>query len=515
MTRVPWTVHRTAMRRRSFLGLVGGATAATIVGPYFMRKAHAEFGAFPSGAEAAMLPEAQRAKRVLEIFLYGGVSQWETLYFVRRFGSASDTMYAGQQYYTYATSNATMFNRCGAGTDPLATVRNFATDARGEQVEVGPFADRLWQRTDVVDRMRVVVQKHTLEPHEAAVPQALTGRPVGQPGAAGLGAHVQRARLDAKVTPDRASPHSYVFATGGISSDNVAAAAAAGMHPGAARPLLIKTDNVNGFTDLLQRSTVGTGRATHDELVAAYSSQYGSRLTWPGKDRVRSARTDDFEVAFNNTRRVDAIKAVLSADLFTNQPGTSCQEQANSNIPLVGMSAAAKLLTHPTEPASYVCVSDIGLYEASGGGGYDTHTGNAQDTAVNFDNMLKSLLGIINAPGEMNPRKLNLDDTLIILNTEFGRTPGAQGTTGRNHHPYGYATAFIGGPTVKGVAGAIGNDGKATDFATPAQNRIAALLALGIWPFAQEGFAVSDVPGASGELDAATTSMQLVLGRTA
>ena len=44
--------------------------------------------------------------------------------------------------------------------------------------------------------MRVVVQKHTLEPHEAAVPQALTGKPVGQPSAAGLGAHVQRFHLE-------------------------------------------------------------------------------------------------------------------------------------------------------------------------------------------------------------------------------------------------------------------------------------------------------------------------------
>jgi hypothetical protein len=497
------------------LGLVGGASAVTIVGPYFMRRAHAQFGAFPSGAEAAMLPDGLRAKRVLEVFLYGGVSQWETLYFVRRFGSASDTMYPGQQYYTYASSNERMFNDCGAGTDPLATQRDFATDANDEMVEIGPFADRLWQRQDVVDRMRVIVQKHTLEPHEAAVPQALTGRPVGQPTAAGLGAHVQRARLESGATPDRASPHSYVFATGGISSDNVAAAAAAGMHPGAARPLLIKTDNVEGFTDLLQRSTVGAGRARHDDLVAAYASQYKNRLTWPGKGRVRSARTDDFEVAFANTRKVDAIASVLTPDLFANQSGTSCQASAQTNIPLIGLSAAAKLLTHPTEPASYVCVSDIGLYEASGGGGYDTHTDNAMDTAVNFDNMMKSLLAIINAPGENDPRKLSLDDTLIILNTEFGRTPVAQGTTGRNHHPYGYATAFIGGPVVKGVAGAIGNDGRATEAATPAQNRIAALLALGIWPFAQEGFAVSDVPDATGEIDAATRSMQMCLGRTA
>jgi uncharacterized protein (DUF1501 family) len=236
---------------------------------------------------------------------------------------------------------------------------------------------------------------------------------------------------------------------------------------------------------------------------------------WPKGARVRSARADDFQVAFDSSKHVDAIKAVLSSDLFATQAGNVCQTSRSRDIPLMGLSAAAKLLTHPTEPASYVCVSDVGLYEASGGGGYDTHTENARDTATNFDNMLKSLLAIINAPGETDPRKLSLDDTLIILNTEFGRTPVAQGSTGRNHHPYGYVTAFIGGPTVKGIGGAIGPDGNAQVYATPAQNRIAALLGLGIWPFASEAFAVSDVPGAMGEVDAAQKAMTMCLGRTA
>ena len=95
-----------------------------------------------------------------------------------------------------------------------------------------------------------------------------------------------------------------------------------------------------------------------------------------------------------------------------------------------------------------------------------------------------------------------------------------QGFDGRNHHPYGYATAFIGGPiSGTSVAGAIGPDGNAagTSYATPAQNRMAALLALGIWPFAQEAYAVSDIPNATTsttELDAAIATIQFVLGRT-
>jgi hypothetical protein len=480
-----------------------------MLGPWVRRSRAATFGAFPAGTSSVQLPETARAKRVLEIFLYGGVSTWETLYFVRDYGSPSDAQHPNTQYYAYAASNATAVQTCGM----VEMERPFGTDANGAMVELGPFATRLWARPDIVDRMRLVVQHHTLEPHEAAVPMALTGRPVGQPNAAGLGAHLQRARLDAGLTPNRASPYSYVLATGGISSDNVAAAAAAGTHIGAARPILIKTDNAATFTTLLARSTVGGGRANHDALVQAYTDQYNARLTWPEVGRVRSARTDDFQTAFATTTRADAIKAVIPDNLFEMRSATTCNVTRRS-IPHMGLHAARALLTHPTEPAAYVCVSDTGLREASGGGGYDTHTENARDTAMNFDNVLKALSEIVNAPGESDPTKLSLDDTLIILNTEFGRTPWKQGTTGRNHHPYGYATAFIGGPVQKGVSGAIGRDGMAASFATPSENRMAALLAMGVWPFAAEGFNVADAPTATSELEAAQAAMTKFLGRT-
>ena len=76
-------------------------------------------------------------------------------------------------------------------------------------------------------------------------------------------------------------------------------------------------------------------------------------------------------------------------------------------------------------------------------------------------------------------------------------------------------TAFIGGPIrpgAGGIHGAIGPDGIADTYAQPAENRIAALLALGIWPFAQEAFAVSDVRGAGTEEDAAAAVTRNILG---
>ena len=43
-------------------------------------------------------------------------------------------------------------------------------------------------------------------------------------------------------------------------------------------------------------------------------------------------------------------------------------------------------------------------------------------------------------------RKLGmLDDTLVVWTGEFGRTPFAQGSNGRDHNPFGFTTWFAGG----------------------------------------------------------------------
>jgi hypothetical protein len=504
------------MKRRTFLRWTAAAGAFAIIARDRGRSWADPFGEIPASAKSVMLPEARRAKRVLEVFLYGGLSPWETLYLVRAYGKPTDPKYANEQYYTFASANRTAATACGLpATADIGQF--FAKDAAGADVELGLFARRLWPRADILARTRIVVQRHNLEPHEAAVPQALTGRPVGQPSAAGLGSHVQRYFLD-RDDGSRAAPWSYVFATGGLAGDNVSAATATGAHPGGARPLMVKIDNAEAFGRLLDRTTVtGAGaKDQYDALMKTYVDAYARRLTWKG-DPVRAARFADLRVASNTVANNAAIRGVLDNKLFVDQAGTACGDSTSRNIPAMSLNAARHLLTHPTQPARYVCVSDTGLQEASGGGGYDTHTDNAHDTARNFDNMLQSLLSIINGPGETDPTKLSLDDTLIILNTEFGRTTKAQGGNGRNHHPQGYVTMYLGATVTsaeRGVFGAIGPDGIATAAATPAENRIAGLLSLGIWPFSPEAFAVSDVPGATSEEGAAALVTQRVLGVT-
>jgi uncharacterized protein (DUF1501 family) len=45
-----------------------------------------------------------------------------------------------------------------------------------------------------------------------------------------------------------------------------------------------------------------------------------------------------------------------------------------------------------------------------------------------------------------------LDETIVVVGTEFGRTPGSQGTDGRDHHPFAFSVVMAGGGLKGGIA---------------------------------------------------------------
>ena len=44
-----------------------------------------------------------------------------------------------------------------------------------------------------------------------------------------------------------------------------------------------------------------------------------------------------------------------------------------------------------------------------------------------------------------------LDETLVVWGTEFGRSPGGEGSNGRDHHPFGFSVWLAGGGVKGGV----------------------------------------------------------------
>ena len=467
------------------------------------------------------MPERQRVESVLEIYLYGGLSPWETLYYVDNYGKDSNTFW--YQYNADVVgadspdSNEFALTSCGLSVGDGATDTTpafFANDELGNDVMTGPFAFALRERADLVDRLRLVVQRHDLLPHEAAVPFALTGKKVGQPSMASLGAHLQR--YFQETQGPRRTPYSYVLASAAaIPSDNTAAFVATGTHPGSARPLRINVDNAARLEQLLVREGVTGQRELHDNLVELYVERYRQRLKFRGAgEPLRSPRFTELAQAARSLRDVDAVRDTLTEDLFAPILNDLCGSGSVQNLPAQSLKMAAHLLCSAEERARYVCVVDSGLTAASGGGGYDTHTENAVTTVRNFTNLMKSLSAVVNRPGENDPAKIDLSKTLILLNTEFGRTPALQeGTFGRNHHPDGYVTGILGGPVPgRTILGAIDETAQATTYATPAENRMAALLALGIWPYDNDSFVVADHANPTTEEDGAAAVLQNVLG---
>ncbi len=505
------------MKRRDFMRWVGAGSAVAAGGStlFTPRRARAAaFGATPAEYSSVMLPPERRAQSILEVFMYGGVSPWETFYCSETYGKSSK-----EWLYTFYDRTVDALATCGyAPKDDLLTP--FANDSDGKQVFLGPFLQPLLERPDILARMRIVINKHTLEPHEAAIPLALTGKTLGSPALASLGAHVQQWHVEGAAT-ESVTPVSYAFATAGgfIPTDNVLSTVATGLHPGSARPLLIKVDNVSRLSTLLDRLGSGTGdeRSKYDALLNTYFGSYQSELLFGGKgDALRATRFNELKAANSAVQNSKAVQDVLDPALFVKLPGSACGTDNTINVPVMSLNLATHLLTHPVSPAKHCCVVDTGLKEADGGGGYDTHREMTFTQSRNINNLLVNLLSKINKPGENDPRKIDLDKTMVLLNQEFGRAPYAQnGGNGRNHWPYGYMQVYIGGPITKdeaGVYGSIQESGQANIYTTPTENRIASLLAMGIYPFSPVGFSNSEVQGQGQDAPAIKDVTKRVLG---
>lgn len=80
-------------------------------------------------------------------------------------------------------------------------------------------------------------------------------------------------------------------------------------------------------------------------------------------------------------------------------------------------------------------------------GGWDMHTDlytKVGDTAGKLDRTLAALLN------DLSAKKL-LDSTLVVLTTEFGRTPKINPNSGRDHHPGVFSSVLAGGGIQGGV----------------------------------------------------------------
>jgi hypothetical protein len=501
------------MKRRNFLRagatgtLAAGATAFGIL--KYPRRALAGWGAWPEDKLSALIPAERQAQNVLEVFLYGGMSAFDTFYTVPSWGQGNQTF-----LNAFLADTTARFGSCGFAGD---LTEPFADDQNGVEVHLGPWVTPLRERPDIVERMRVVVQRHDSLPHEGANPFALTGSRLGSPRLAGVGASIQRHFLE-RPGGLRSTPYAYVLYPGvDFPTDNVKAASSVGLHPGSARPLSVVVDSNSELSNLLSRTTVGARRAEFDDAIDHYLRDYEGRFRPGGKGTAtRSSERSNFSFAHFARRSAQQLEGVLASDLFQVVGGDECGNDEPVDMPAMQARLAASLLTRQSDQPRYVQWIDGGL-RPHPAAGHDTHQKHVSYASMNVTHTLRQLANIINEPGENDPNKIDLDKTMIVLNTEFGRTPYVQGQDGLNHWPQGMVNVFIGGPVTsgeRGIYGVISEDqGYADTWVTPAENRMMLMMALGIYPFSSQTFAVGDVGGGvKNELEAATRLKELYFG---
>jgi hypothetical protein len=519
------------MDRRRFLQLTSGAAlglSATMCGKSGNTPSFA--GPTPKWGDprpdqlAAMVPLANRPEGMLEIFVLGGLCPWDTFYVIPEYGDpARGGEHANTQWWTFQEdgdqSPAALFDRCGGGERPI--MAPYATDAIGKTVNLGPFIYPLRDRPDILKRMRIDVMSHDALPHHAAIPIALSGVSRNSARMAALGTHVQRYFAE-HGDPSRSAPYSYVIYQNSLDIDgNGDAASAVGFHPSSARQMAVRLGPDNPLPSQLAREAVGGYRDQLDTMVGYYQAQYQDRMRRQGNDIVaRTPDLQDFEAARRALQDHESLQQLLTPESLAIAEAAACGEEPMPDEFDTGLRLATRLLTSPTNRAQYVNVMEGGLYPDPAGLGYDTHAMHVLWSSRNMVHLCKQLAAHINEPGENDPNKLDLDKHLIVLNTEFGRTPYREFSklnpfgTGTNHWCYGYATIVIGGfidEEKSGVTGAIGEDGYAIESFHPSEHRAAMLLAQGIWPFSPEGFRVSDVRDAKTELDAAMFLKEQIL----
>ena len=85
---------------------------------------------------------------------------------------------------------------------------------------------------------------------------------------------------------------------------------------------------------------------------------------------------------------------------------------------------------------------------AGGAGVWDAHGGLKANHERNFKAVDKPIAGLLK---DLKQRGL-LDSTIVLFASEFGRTPGTQGSDGRDHHIFGFSVWMAGGGIQGGIA---------------------------------------------------------------
>lgn len=436
-------LHGSPLRRRDFLaeaGLGFGslAAAAILAGDGILRPNTAiAADAVPGAANLRLAHKQPKAKSVIWIFLVGGLSHMESFDpkpALNEFAgkTIAETPYAATLESPYLKKNLREIIEGNHGVMPKVYPMQIGYQPRGES---GIAISDWWPNLSTcVDDLAVVRSMWTTDNDHGAQLQFHTGRHMleGQFPTIGSWIHYGLGTLNENL------PQYVVLGTpiadccGGIGAHgaNYLGPEHAGvqLEINPAAPLPFATPGPDIYRE---------EQAAEFELLRRMH-QLAERSR-PDDSSLR-ARIRSYELAFRMQTAVPEI-VDFSAETADTQSRYGFEKPQTATFAKQCL-AARRLVERG--------VRFVQLFHGSNGGA------GAWDAHGNLKAGHSELCGQVDQPiaaliQDLKQRGL-LDETIVVLATEFGRTPGAQNSDGRDHHPYGFSIVMAGGGLRGGIA---------------------------------------------------------------
>ncbi len=187
----------------------------------------------------------------------------------------------------------------------------------------------------------------------------------------------------------------------------------------------------------------------------------------PGTDVYRQEQEAEFELLhqLNSLSAVEypqdaTIRARIKSYELAFQMQTAVPDVVDCEAETPAIRALYGLDDKPTQTFGRQClvarrlvekgVRFVQIFHGSNGGAgaWDAHGGLKNNHSKMCGEVDRPIAALIK---DLKQRGL-LDETIVVLGTEFGRTPGTQGSDGRDHHPFAFSVVMAGGGLKGGIA---------------------------------------------------------------
>jgi len=184
----------------------------------------------------------------------------------------------------------------------------------------------------------------------------------------------------------------------------------------------------------------------------------------PGPDVYREEQKREFEL-LSRLNKISAVEyptdSALAARIKSYELAFRMQMAVPEAIRFKEESEETKRLygldNETTKPFGEVCLAArrlsergvrfVQVYHGGAGNAWDAHKDLKKNHSGLAEKVDKPIAGLLK---DLKQRGL-LDETIVVWATEFGRTPGAEASNGRDHHPFGFSAWMAGGGIKPGV----------------------------------------------------------------